>query len=319
MPTFLKRELVPIFLAIIVGVFFVILTIFLWSPPLSTHSVTVLVYKGMTVGETADLLKETSVIRSSFLFKLIIKVTPLSGVVAGTYVFEKPLSLGQVVLRVARGVYGPTPLKITFPEGVTVRKAAEICAKELPGCSYQSFLNAALGSEGYIFPDTYFFQPGTPAQEVVFQMKKNFENKMRSISPEIGRLSRKLSDVIIMASLLEGEGNTLENRQIIAGILWKRLEQRMPLQVDATFVYINGKASHELTLDDLSSDSPYNTYINRGLPPGPINNPGLESIHAAITPTETSYFYYLSDKDGLFHYAATHDEHVLNKKRYLNL
>jgi UPF0755 protein len=91
----------------------------------------------------------------------------------------------------------------------------------------------------------------------------------------------------------------------------------MPLQVDATFVYLLGKGSADLTLTDLSSDSPYNTYRNAGLPPGPINNPGLEAMRAAITPKDSPYFFYLSDKDGVVHYAETFDEHKANKAKYL--
>lgn len=310
----------PVFLSVVLGGIFLLVTFLFWAPPNNFQSNThILVYRGMTVAETAQLLKKAGIIRSPFTFKLIMKVAPFSGVVAGGYVFEKPVSLGEVVIRVARGYHGPAQTKITFPEGSTIRKVAEICSKDLPGCSYQGILNAALGSEGYLFPDTYFFQPGTPPQEIVTRMRNNFEEKIQTLSPEISKLSKPLSDIIIMASLLEGEGNNMENRQIISGILWKRLSRGMPLQVDATFVYINGKGSSELSLSDLAADSPYNTYTRKGLPPGPINNPGLESIKAALLPIDTPYFYYLNDKDGNFHYAVTHEEHVQNKKRYLNL
>ena len=120
-----------------------------------------------------------------------------------------------------------------------------------------------------------------------------------------------------MASLLEEEAATLEDRQIIAGILWRRMAAGMPLQVDAVFPYIIGKNSFELTTNDLKTDSPYNTYTNRGLPPGPITNPGLDSILAAVTPQKTSYVYYLSDHDGNFHYSTTYEQHLQAKAKYL--
>ncbi len=120
-----------------------------------------------------------------------------------------------------------------------------------------------------------------------------------------------------MASILEDEANTLEDKRIIAGILWKRLKLKMPLQVDSTLRYTTGKSSGELTKADLSANNPYNTYVNKGLPPTPISNPGLDSIRAAITPTNTSYLYFLSDKNGNMHYAETFEEHKQNRINYL--
>ena len=121
-----------------------------------------------------------------------------------------------------------------------------------------------------------------------------------------------------MASLIEEETRTQEERPTVAGILWKRLDIDMPLQVDATFSYINGKNTFELTLDDIADDtSPYNTYAHKGLPPGPISNPGLDSIVAALYPKENPYLYYLADLSGTTHYSRTFDEHKEKKFRYL--
>ena len=120
-----------------------------------------------------------------------------------------------------------------------------------------------------------------------------------------------------MASLLEEEARTTRSRQIISGILWKRIERGMRLQVDAVFPYILGKNTFELTLDDLAVDSPYNTYRYAGLPLGPISNPGLDSLRAALHPVQTPYLYYLSDKNGVFHWSRTYEEHLKKKKLYL--
>jgi UPF0755 protein len=120
-----------------------------------------------------------------------------------------------------------------------------------------------------------------------------------------------------MASILEAEARTTETRKIISGILWKRMEIGMPLQVDAPFQYIIGKNTFQLTTNDLKFDSPYNTYKYKGLPPGPIGNPGLDAISATVNPIKTNYLYYLSDVRGNMHYAKTFAEHVINKEKYL--
>ena len=110
---------------------------------------------------------------------------------------------------------------------------------------------------------------------------------------------------------------TDKDHKIISGILWKRIGMNMPLQVDAPFLYILGKTSAELTLADLKKDSPYNTYVNRGLPIGPIGNPGFSALRAAVFPASSPYLYYLSDNEGIMHYAKTFEEHKANKEKYL--
>ncbi|PIP73278.1 MAG: hypothetical protein COW88_02715 [Candidatus Lloydbacteria bacterium CG22_combo_CG10-13_8_21_14_all_47_15] len=148
-------------------------------------------------------------------------------------------------------------------------------------------------------------------------MKENFIEKISTTAPAIKDFGESVHDVVVMASLLEKEARTMETREVIAGILWKRLKDGMPLQVDAVFPYINGKNTFQLSLEDLQVDHPYNTYTRKGLPPGPIANPGLDAIIAAINPEDTPYYFYLSDKEGMMHYARTFDGHLANKARYL--
>lgn len=135
--------------------------------------------------------------------------------------------------------------------------------------------------------------------------------------PDVEKSGRTLNEIITMASLIEEEANTKESRRIISGILWQRIKQGMRLQVDAVFPYIMNKFSLQLTKEDLMDDSPYNTYRYAGLPPGPISNPGWDSIYAAIYPAKTSYLYYLSDREGNMYYAKTFEEHKANKAKYL--
>ena len=120
-----------------------------------------------------------------------------------------------------------------------------------------------------------------------------------------------------MASILEREAHDLEDRRMIADVLWRRLELGMPLQVDATFLYTLGKTTFDLTDADLEGDDPYNTYVNKGLPPGPIGSPSLESILAAVTPIKSDYLYYLADKNNVTYYSETYEEHLQKKRKYL--
>ncbi len=171
--------------------------------------------------------------------------------------------------------------------------------------------------EGYLFPDTYFFLINDTPEKVVAKMNENLKNKTADLEDAIAKSKRSFHQILTMASLIEKEAANPEDRRIISGVLWKRFDQKMPLQVDAAFVYALGKNTYELTTADLKIDSPYNTYIHRGLPPTPIDNPGLDAIQAAIFPEKTPYWYYLSDKSGNIYYSKTFAEHVQKKNQYL--
>ncbi len=208
-------------------------------------------------------------------------------------------------------------ITVTVPEGYTVRQIGKLLA-DSHLFSEEAFVGSALSEEGYLFPDTYRFYKDATPEEVIQKMKENFERKLTpEIRAEILHQKHTLADGIIMASIVEEEAQTLEDKKIIAGILWKRIKERIGLQVDATLTYLLGKTSAELTESDLRLDSPYNTYKYRGLPKGPISNPGLDTILATVYPTPSSYYYYLSDKDGVMHYAKTFEEHKQNKFKYL--
>ena len=181
----------------------------------------------------------------------------------------------------------------------------------------EKFIKLARPDEGYLFPDTYRLLPMVSPEELITAMRENFDKKILVADKEVRAFGRPLADVIKMASYLEEEVRLTQTRRLVAGILWKRLDIGMPLQIDSTFQYVGNGNTYQLTLDDLTIDSPYNTYKYKGLTPTPISNPGLDSILAAVTPIESRYFYFLTDKDGRMHYAVTHDEHVANKERYL--
>ena len=202
----------------------------------------------------------------------------------------------------------PEEVLITIPEGYTVRQMGELFEK-VGLFLKEEFLVLAQKEEGYLFPDTYRFFRKTTPEKVIEKMKKNFEEKIKDLS--VNR------DTIIMASIIEKEIHDTEDRKVVSGILWRRIKEEIGLQVDASLNYVLGKTSAELTADDLKIDSPYNTYKYRGLPVGPIANPGLDAILAAINPTESPYLFYLSDKDGVTHFARNFEEHKANKLRYL--
>jgi UPF0755 protein len=133
----------------------------------------------------------------------------------------------------------------------------------------------------------------------------------------IASSTRPLDEIIKMASIVETEARMEKTRRVVAGILWERIRRGMPLQVDVSFRYINGKTTRNLTVSDLKIDSPYNSYIYKGLPPTPIANPGLEAILASANPIKTDYLYFLTGKDNVMYYARTFEEHVVNTELYL--
>lgn len=278
-----------------------------------------LVKSGDTLRAVSHDFESRSVVRSSALFEAAARLLGDDRLVrAGTYHFPAPQNLVTVAIRVMSGDFGTTPVRVTVPEGATVQDVSKLLLEKLPEFDRQKFLALARGKEGYIFPDTYFFIPGESIEAILSVFANGFHVHRQKIQKEIAAFKKPLEEVVTMASLLEKEAADTQNRRIIAGILWRRVELGMPLQVDAVFPYIIGKNSFQLTLKDLQTDNPYNTYKYKGLPPGPIANPGLDSLTAAVTPVKTDYLYYLSDRQGNFHFAATYAEHLANKRKYLD-
>ncbi len=177
-------------------------------------------------------------------------------------------------------------VRVTIPEGYTNKDIASRFNR-FKNFDKDIFLRITQGNEGYLFPDTYFLTGQETEGDIIAKMEDNFKKKVGEVKQEI----------VIMASLLEKEAKTSEDKKIISGILWKRLDAGMLLQVDAS-------------LD-------YDTYSYKGLPLAPICNPGLASIQAALNPQDSPYWYYLSDGNGNIHYAKTFEEHKINKEKYL--
>ncbi len=276
------------------------------------------VEEGVSLRQLSQQLESARFIRSASFFTLSAYISGNQrSVLAGQYFFRTPLSSLELLSRISRGAFGIEYKQLTIPEGSSVKQIGVIAKKELPNFDVARFLTIASTSEGYLFPDTYRFLPNVTPENMREVMRVNFDQKIASIRPALDSFGKPLSDVVKMASIVEEEGRTTVTRRTIAGILWKRISLGMPLQVDSSFLYINGKTTDTLTSEDLKIDSPYNSYLYKGLPPTPITNPGLDSINATISPISTPYLYFLTDKKGVMHYGRTFEEHLSNKAQFL--
>ncbi|MBU2109858.1 endolytic transglycosylase MltG [Patescibacteria group bacterium] len=255
------------------------------------------VIEGSSVLQVGEKLKEDNVIRSRTIFVVLAKIMGLEKEIkSGDYFFEKPVSIMEIIRRLGSGDFGLKQIKVTIPEGATLKDIARTFENFENFDESEFYLFAKDPSlEGYLFPDTYFVMPTIDASGVIKIMKTNFEKKIRDFEEKIKESKYNLNEIITMASLIEKEVPSMEDKKIVSDILWKRLEIGMPLQVDAA----------------------YDTYLYKGLLPTPICNPGLESIEAAIYPVDSPYLYYLSGKDGSTYFAKTFEEHKINKAKYL--
>lgn len=244
---------------------------------------------------SADFLQK-KIIRSRVLFEtLVMFFGDEDRIAAGDYLFEKKLSVFGVAKRISDNDQYLEPVKVTIPEGFNVSEISEAFASKLSRFNKERFLAKAKEKEGYLFPDTYFFLTSAKEGAVLDYMLDNFKKKTESLIDDIELSGRSEQEIITMASIIEGESKGSVDREIISGILWKRLKIKMPLQVDVAPI----------------------TYKEKGLPEGPISNPGIKSIEAAIYPKSSPYLYYLHDKDGNVHYSSTYKGHLANINAYL--
>lgn len=273
---------------------------------------------GESLQNITENLFDSNIIRSKIIFRTtVILLGGEKKVIAGDYLMDKKEGPAGLAYRLVNGRFHLDVSKITIPEGWNIFEIGDYLEKQLLNFNKKHFIALTRSKEGYLFPDTYFVSPTVKSEDLVERMLKNFSEKVPRI-PGVATSTYKLKEVVIMASIVEREARTTESRRMIAGILWKRLKMGMPLQVDSSFDYINGKGTFELSADDLKIDSPYNTYINKGLPPGPIGNPGEDAIWSTVNPIQSKFLYFLTGKDGKMYYAATFAEHVKNKQKYLN-
>lgn len=280
----------------------------------------------------AKKMKKDGLIWSELYFRYYMKNRGLSGkIIAGNYELSGELTIPEIAIYITQEQN--KNLKITFPEGWDSKKMAERLssngfsgdefleiAKNPPfeltnKYSFFSMLPKGVSLEGYLFPDTYFFSQKLKTEDVAKKIIANFDNQLTAdLREEIKKQGKTLPDIITMASIIEKEVKSDEDRKMISGIFWNRIKNGQPLQSCATIAYILGTSKEQYSFEDTRIESPYNTYLNAGLPPGPISNPGILSIKAAIYPEETNYNYFLSDpKTGKTVFSRTIEEHNANK------
>lgn len=306
-------------MAFLLGVLAFLIYFVTLAAPLDFPSGTYLrVKQGQTLREVGQQLKDKHLIRSVAIFEGLVRILGNDKkIFAGEYFFSGKENGWVIAGRMVFGDFELTPVKLVFYEGLTAEQMSKLLAKKVPDFDAETFLAEGKLKEGYLFPDTYFVLPGEDPMLLLHAMQNNFNAHLDAASTTIAKFGKPTSDIITMASLLEREAPDLQSRRMIAGILWHRIAIGMALQVDAVFPYIIGKSSLDLTRADLKVDSPYNTYTHKGLPPGPIANPGMTSIIAAVTPIKSNYLFYLSDKQGNFHYCATYACQLANQQKYL--
>ncbi|MBI4975730.1 endolytic transglycosylase MltG, partial [Candidatus Peregrinibacteria bacterium] len=299
--------------------------------PLDTTKISFIIKHGQSVREIGDSLKEKGLIRSSMAFYIYVRTHGYEkDLISGRFFLNKSMTIPEVSIT----LIDPKKAEfiITIQEGLTIKdiekklidlgaaKEGEFISavKNFNGWQYYPFLSKenqlklAIPLEGYIYPDTYFLDPSTfKPGKLIYLGLDNFEKKWTKIlegETTKGMLaSNSMQEIITMASIVEKEVQKKSDREIVAGILWKRLLKNWTLGADATLLY--EKENRTITEADINSDSKYNTRKNKGLPPGPIGNPGTDSILATIYPKETPYWFYLTNpENGETIYAQTNEE-----------
>jgi len=278
---------------------------------------------GTNIKEITEKLAAENVVASAQLlyFTLILSHDP-SKIKASTYVFEESLDTFAIARRLTEGDFDTDLVRFTHFEGERATAIAVRAAEEFPQFNQERFLQNTSDLEGKLFPDTYFIPPTFTDEDFLELLLNTYQEKLETLQEQIASSTLTEDEVIILASIIEREANTPESMQVVSGILQNRLEIGMALQADASIEYVIETPLGELPEGQLAAelrelDSPYNTYLYPGLPPTPIGNPGLDAITAVLEPTESEYFYYVTDEEGTFYYSETYDEHLDNINLYL--
>lgn len=303
-----KFILIPLFILVILfaASFLYIKTLFL-APSNSPEKFSFMINKGSSISLIGNNLEKAGLIKNSLVFRLYVQLTGVQNKIqAGEFDLSKNLTLDQIIEKLKKG---PTEILVTIPEGLRREEITEkykvILNKD--ELFVKEFLSLTAGKEGYLYPESYLFPKEATATQIVNRMTTTFDKKVTDVTYK----------QLIVASLLERETFADSEKPVVAGIIYKRLDNDWPLQIDATLQYIKGDWKPVYS-QDKELDSPFNTYKNLGLPPSPICNPSLSSIEAAISPEESDYWYYIHDNDAKIHFAKDLDEHNANIQKYLN-
>jgi len=275
--------------------------------------------KGEGVRQVANNLKTQGFIRDSIVFFLMVRQLGLDGKIqAGEFRISSSMNAEQIANTLQTAT---NDLRVTIPEGKRAEEIADILSTEFPNFD-NSWRSQLVAKEGYLFPDTYSFPKDATIDTIISTMTNNYKTKYESLQ---GGRKKDLTEkeIVTIASLVEREARHDEDRPLVASVILNRYAVGMKLDIDATIQYALGYDTvskrwwkENLSLDDLALNSPYNTYKVSGLPPTPISNPGLKALEAVVNPATTDYIFYISDKNGVNHYATTNDEQEANKKKY---
>lgn len=287
----------------------------------STTETTIFVIEpGQDLDSIINNLSNADLIRNRLVFYLVVKQLGIERKIqAGDFRLSQSMSAEAIAREFT---HGTIDVWVTVPEGLRKEEIAELMATQfdIPETEFNE-----LAEEGYLFPDTYLVPKNPSAQQIIDIMRANFDVKVGDDMVNKARAKgMTLDELVTFASIIEKEAFK-NDKQEVADIMYRRLEEEYPLQVDATVQYALGYQAREkrwwkkqTTFEDLKYESPYNTYLNTGLPPGPISNPGLASIEAAANAdSDTPYMFYLHDIKGNTYYAETYDEHLENIEKYL--
>lgn len=312
---FLNKKFVIIFFS---AIFAVILILSLVTAKCGSEEKLIKIEKGWGSDDIGQKLKDERLIASKWVFVFYAWLKGYNvHLQAGDYLLNSKTSVFEIVRMIANGEVNENYVKVTIPEGWTNKKIEE---RLIASGVLKEGDKFPKEKEGYLFPDTYYFEKSLSVDAVADKMYENFLKKIgEGISKDLLiDSSMRLPNTIIMASIIEKEVVSDEDRAIVSGIFWKRIENNIPLQSCATIAYILGVEKKQYSYEDTRVKSPYNTYINLGLPPAPINNPGLSAIKAALNPKQTDYIFFLSASDGTTIFSKTLEEHNANKAKYLD-
>jgi len=317
---------------IVVAVLFVSILFISWIflPFYNSAPINILIPAGADSFEIANILRQQAVIKNKFLFILLSKVLNWEkDLKAGNYEFSSS-NMIDVLGKLKKG--GIKRSRVTIPEGLPGWEVSQILEKEKiikkndflalvndPGIFKEEFffLLSVESLEGYLYPDTYYFFVEENEVQVIRKFLLRFQEIILPLYEEkIPRNDLSAEEIIILASIVEKEAQINLEKPIIAAVFHNRLEKGMKLRADPTVKYALGNFQERLTYEDLTVSSPYNTYVYHGLPPGPICNPGKDSIYAVLYPDEVDYLYFVAKGDGTHKFSDTYEEHLKAVHKY---
>ncbi|MGX1263624.1 UPF0755 protein [Rossellomorea marisflavi] len=300
---------------------------------------------GSGVSTIADLLADKGIVKNATVFKYYVKFNNESGFQAGSYGLTPSMTMDEIIKSLKTGrVIRDAEFTITVPEGLQLDEIAELIGekspyskqevekkledkkwieqlkKEYPNLITKDVSNKKIKRplEGYLYPATYSFYEKKPSLESILKEMINQTNEvLAQYEPAMKEKKMSPHELLTFASLVEKEATEKADRGKISSVFYNRIEEEMPLQTDPTVLYSLGKHKARTTYKDLEVDSPYNTYKNKGLPPGPISNAGVSSIEAALEPEDTDFYYFLASSNGTVYYSETLDEHNEKKEKYI--